>query len=476
MGELKWDPPGPGQWEHDGAHGSTPVSYAIRALFPSAMRDGFQTFTPQYGLPLSHIETRYVNGYPYSSVQMDDLSARAVPPPLAAEQALATKRWRGELAWWREEERPALSTALGRLQAVDLASLDDDALAGHLEECAAVFTRGMTTHFALVGATAIPTGDFLAHCRTWGLPREDCLACLRGDHPLTATRRDVDSLDAFARLVGAWVIGRYDITGRTLGEQPDAIEAAYRATPPPTPSADRLRDKVPPDDRAAFDELLAEARHVFSARDDHAAIGGLWPVGVLRLGLLEAGRRLGIGDDVVGLTVDEVAMALRGARADVDDLARERVHELVEASAATPPSTLGDSWFGAPPELPGALGRVLAAQFTYLDAMIGNARPIGIGTGVARGRAVVAADPEDALDRIQPGDILVTSTTTPAFGAVLPLLAGIVAATGGPLSHTAIVARELGIPAIVGLADALVRISDGVTIEVDAGATEVRIL
>ena len=49
-------------------------------------------------------------------------------------------------------------------------------------------------------------------------------------------------------------------------------------------------------------------------------------------------------------------------------------------------------------------------------------------------------------------------------------------ASGGALSHTAIVARELGVPAVVGVADALVRIADGVTIEIDPASAQVRVV
>src|SRR4029079_15287392 len=115
------------------------------------------------------------------------------------------------------------------------------------------------------------------------------------------------------------------------------------------------------------------------------------------------------------------------------------------------------------------------ALFTYMGAMDSGA-PMGIGGAVAQGRAVVAFEAEDAVDRIEPGDILVTTTTTPAFGAVLPMLAGIVTTSGGALSHAAIVARELGIPAVVGASDALIRIADGVTIEIDPIAAEVRVV
>jgi len=461
------------------------------------MREGFQQATPGYGLPISHIEVHYVNGYPYSTVRIADLAAREVPPPVAAEQALTSRRWRDELRTWTNELRPALDADLRRLQDVDLRQLDEGALADHVEAAAAGFSRGMRTHFSLVGATVIPVGDFLAHCRTWGLPLEDALALLVGAHPLTvaceparaaigdARPESLDDARALAptevdeleNTVRCWTIGRYDVTGRTLGEQPNAVLAALRAAPPAPRSADTLRARVPAEDQPLFDELLEEARAAFSARDDHAVIGGMWTIGLLRLAMLEAGERLHLGDLVFQLSAAEAASALRGQVADVAVVAKERAVQAEAATAVRPPAQIGDPGGGPPPmEMPGALGRVLAAMFTYLEAMDGTATPMGIGTGVARGRAVVAIDPEDALDRIEPGDILVTTTTTPAFGAVFPLLAGVVAASGGPLSHTAIVARELGLPAVVGVADALVRIADGVEIEVDAAAGDVRVL
>jgi pyruvate,water dikinase len=198
--------------------------------------------------------------------------------------------------------------------------------------------------------------------------------------------------------------------------------------------------------------------------------------------LLEAGRRLGFEPPELAfqLSSSEIGSALRGARAGAEEVAHARAAAQVIAAAATPPPMLGAGGFGGGPppglELPGALGRMVTAVGMYMEAMAGSSGAMGIGTGVVRGRAVVAIDPEDAIDRIQPGDILVTGTTTPAFGAVMPLLGGVVAASGGALSHTAIVARELGIPAVVGVTDALVRIADGAMIEVDAAAAEVRVV
>jgi pyruvate,water dikinase len=116
----------------------------------------------------------------------------------------------------------------------------------------------------------------------------------------------------------------------------------------------------------------------------------------------------------------------------------------------------------------GALETVRAAD--------GSGRGVGIGTHRYRGRAVVAADPDDALARLEPGDVLVTGTTTPAFNTVLVLAGALVTAHGGPMSHAGIVSRELGLPAVVGLADALERIPDGAEVEVDPVEATVQVI
>ena len=79
----------------------------------------------------------------------------------------------------------------------------------------------------------------------------------------------------------------------------------------------------------------------------------------------------------------------------------------------------------------------------------------------------------DEFDRIQKGDVLVTESTTEAFNILLPLLGAIVTDAGGLLSHSAIVAREYGIPGVVGTRDATQRIEDGSTVRVDGDAGEV---
>jgi phosphoenolpyruvate synthase/pyruvate phosphate dikinase len=92
---------------------------------------------------------------------------------------------------------------------------------------------------------------------------------------------------------------------------------------------------------------------------------------------------------------------------------------------------------------------------------------------VAEGRAFVARGLDD-LDQLEAGDILVCPTTSPAWTPWLGLIAGAVVETGGMLSHTAILAREYGIPCVVNVREATGRIASGSRILVDGSAGIVR--
>ena len=86
--------------------------------------------------------------------------------------------------------------------------------------------------------------------------------------------------------------------------------------------------------------------------------------------------------------------------------------------------------------------------------------------GRARGRAAVLRDVQEAA-RMQRGDILVTKQTDPGWGPVLFLAKALVIERGGMLSHGAIIAREFGVPCVVGVKNASTRIAHGAHIDVD---------
>jgi phosphohistidine swiveling domain-containing protein len=209
-----------------------------------------------------------------------------------------------------------------------------------------------------------------------------------------------------------------------------------------TQGAIRLRERA----RMKQALLYTRLRHVALALGDRLAARGI----------IE--RR----EDVFFLTTDEaIALAtggtpLPGATAAIV-AARKRDHAACAGLLPPDEFTLdhGMQWTPATIVPPAAL--VKAA-----DRMQGS----GACGGSALGRATVALDVQDA-HRIAAGGILVTRQTDPGWAAVFFLIKGLVVERGGMLSHGAIIAREYGIPAVVGVTDATRIIRDGDVVRVD---------
>lgn len=97
---------------------------------------------------------------------------------------------------------------------------------------------------------------------------------------------------------------------------------------------------------------------------------------------------------------------------------------------------------------------------------------LSVGQGIAQGRAKVILDPQEK-HLVQPGDILITDSTDPDWEPIMKLAAGIVTNHGGRTCHAAIIARELGIPAVVGCQNAtqIIKPDEPVTLSCAAGET-----
>jgi rifampicin phosphotransferase len=100
---------------------------------------------------------------------------------------------------------------------------------------------------------------------------------------------------------------------------------------------------------------------------------------------------------------------------------------------------------------------------------------LAVNSGVYEGPARLVESADD-FGRIKQGDVLIARMTSPYFNVVLPLLGAIVTDRGGQLCHAAIVAREYGIPGIVGTREATAKIPDGARVRVDGATGEVRLL
>ena len=112
------------------------------------------------------------------------------------------------------------------------------------------------------------------------------------------------------------------------------------------------------------------------------------------------------------------------------------------------------------------------AEFTpaAAESQIGNMlKGIGASAGRVTAPACVLAGTED-FGRMRPGDVLVAATTTPAWTPLFAMASAVVTDIGGPLSHGSIVAREYGIPAVMGTGVATRRIQSGQVVTVDGGA------
>jgi pyruvate,water dikinase len=191
-----------------------------------------------------------------------------------------------------------------------------------------------------------------------------------------------------------------------------------------------------------------------------------------------AGGRLQRRDEVFMLTFDELDTLLGGGAMFPDHLAAEvrgRITAHEALAAMHPPDTFvleEGAYLGI-----GDHGSGIGDQGSGIGGA--SSRPALTGTsacgGRATARATVLADVTEA-HKLHAGDILVTRQTDPGWGPVFPLLAGLVMERGGMLSHGAIIAREFGIPSIVGVADATRLIPTGAMVCLDGDRGTVRLI
>jgi phosphohistidine swiveling domain-containing protein len=233
---------------------------------------------------------------------------------------------------------------------------------------------------------------------------------------------------------------------------------------------------------AEFEAMLEAAQLGLVLTEDHGFWIDAYAVSLARDLLSEMGRRLvadGIlddADDVLMLTYDDLRVAaLDLAATDPRTLVERRRAELAAHAGVAAPKLLGTLPSGPRPDSP--LTRMVAKFATppsppsEPDAVSGFAGSAGRARGVAR----VVRSLADA-ERLRPGEVLVAETTAPPWTPLFAVAAAVVTDTGGVLSHSAVVAREYGLPAVVGAGDATAVIRDGDVVEVDGGAGVVRIV
>ncbi|HEY6958302.1 MAG TPA: PEP-utilizing enzyme [Candidatus Limnocylindria bacterium] len=224
----------------------------------------------------------------------------------------------------------------------------------------------------------------------------------------------------------------------------------------------------------AFERQLTEARRGAALREEQVAeLTRAWPVfrrALARVGAhLVARDVLAAPDDVYFITRTELMDALAGAGTSLAGLAADRRALWQAQRALKAPLVLG------------RLPRVLASVMDAADRALrdesggGTLRGIPASVGRASGRARIVRGP-DEFDRLEHGDVLVCPMTTPAWTVLFGRAIAIVTDVGSIAAHASIVAREYGLPAVVGTGDGTSRIPDGARVTVDGGAGVVTIV
>jgi pyruvate,water dikinase len=166
-------------------------------------------------------------------------------------------------------------------------------------------------------------------------------------------------------------------------------------------------------------------------------------------------------DDIFWLTFQELQDVVRGNAVD-DQLILRRKDEFRFYESLTPPRVLTSD------------GEVITGAYRRDDVPAGALVGLPVSAGVVEGRARVILEMADA--DLEAGDILVTGYTDPSWSALFVSVAGLVTEVGGLMTHGAVIARELGLPAVVGVEHATRLIRDGQRIRVHGTDGYVEIL
>jgi pyruvate,water dikinase len=398
-------------------------------------------------------------------------------------------------SWWRAE--------LARTPGLDLA-------AGRAQLSAAVDRFFRTVSIQGTALIACIQGVYDQLSRLGGAAGVDSapLMCGQGSHEETAVVGDLWAMSrgrldlaAFLDRHGYHGPGEGEISGRVWREDPAPVEAllaGYRAmaddADPAGAEAARVAER-----RRAEAALLAAlpARRRGGARLVLRLAGTYLPLrgdgkgaflqsldvaraAARRLGaLLAADGILADPEDVFFLTLDELTGQLPADPAAV--VAQRRARHAHYGTLRIPGMFRGDPEPEPAAEEPAtetAAGLVDAARLASADARLtGTGTSLtgaGASPGVVEGRVVVVTDPATA--DVEPGDILVAHTTDPSWASLMFLCKALVVDIGGLLSHAAVVARELGIPCVMGTQCGTRALRTGDVCRVDGSAGTVEVL
>ncbi|QJY46490.1 PEP/pyruvate-binding domain-containing protein [Pseudonocardia broussonetiae] len=448
-----------------------------------------------------------VNGYAYYFYRNAGLVRMTLRTPQAV-RALSGpggSTARGGVTAWRETAHPAYAAAVAEWADRDPALLTAaevlDGVSALLDAGTRYYTAVQSIIPLAAGSEIVFTAFYDRLVRRQGEPPAQALLVGFDSRPLQAEKslhdlalapRDADWDDRFRRHLAEFghTVYNLDFASPVPADDPEPLLATIRffaeggGTHPherqrrAAAQRDELthlaRARLDPVRRALFDRLLAAAQSTGPVREDALADVGLaWPT--MRRMLRELGRRLALdgvvadADDVFWLHHDELrALAGGTERPDLRAEVAERRMVWRGQRRAVPPQMLPER-----PWLSRALSSVMPAREGGGTGAV--VRGVGAGSGRVTAPARVLDGPADFASLV-PGEVLVARITTPAWTPLFAMAAAVVTDVGGPLSHGSIVAREYGIPAVLGTGSATSRIRTGQEVLVDGDAGTVTLL
>jgi phosphoenolpyruvate synthase/pyruvate phosphate dikinase len=322
--------------------------------------------------------------------------------------------------------------------------------------------------------------DFLKHVA--GERFLDELATLAGG------REARDAIRAFLDKYGMRCVGEIDITRPRWTERPSTLvplilsniknfqpgagkrrfeQGRQEASAKERDLLERLRALPDGGQKAQEAKRMIDRVRTFIGYREYPKYGMVSRYFVYKQALLEEAGRLvqarGLGEkeDIFYLTFQELHDVVRTNHVD-DQLIAQRKEAFRSYQALTPPRVLTSD------------GEVIAGAYRRDDVPTGALVGLPVSAGTIEGRARVILDMAEA--DLEPGDILVTAYTDPSWSPLFVAIAGLVTEVGGLMTHGAVIAREYGVPAVVGVEQATRLIRDGQRIRVHGTDGYVEIL
>jgi phosphohistidine swiveling domain-containing protein len=526
-----------GYWDWDKIHAPRPLTPLAGDAVVMGMSEGFTIAQHAFGSPLA-LRCRMVNNYLYAAFTPDPTFTPPTTDPDEYSRALEEVAFRTGERWTNEWE-PSLIPILRKLRTSDFDAMSDaelrEAFEEHIKNHIYMWEIHGWINLSLLPATAL-TEFYNAEVQpadpneAWQLLQGYQTKSIDAGSGLFRLSRKVnaspvlskafeldpsaipEALDAsdegkaflqelhsYLEEFGWRSDGIYELGDATwredmtiplntiqgyirLGEEHNPELAMVRASERREELSAAARAKLASDPSKVrrFDELMEAAKYNTRVVEDHSYWIDQMGVAALRRFFLSLGKRLterGVfdrADDVLYLYKDEIRQAL-GDKVDFRERVAQRRAAFETAKSIVPPDHLGEATPANPdPFFVAIVDKMLG--FLPIEPSTDPSIITGVAAspGTAQGTVKVVRTLVEA-SKLQQGDIMVCEMTVPTWVPLFATVRAVVADSGGILSHCAIVAREFGLPAVVGTRVGTTTLRDGMTITVDGARGLVRI-